>query len=145
VTSANRQTIDRFYAAVIAKDGDAIHEAIEDGFAPDAVMRISDSLPYGGAYTGREAIQALLGKLARTRTPMVLVEQIRVRRVIEQDNEIAVDVDFPWMAPAAAEPIPMAAVEWFSFRDGRVVDMLVSYRDTAACVRALDAANRVIN
>jgi ketosteroid isomerase-like protein len=137
VTSAYRGLIDRFYAAVIAKDADAIAAAIEDGFAPDAVMRISDSLPYGGVYTGRDTIQALLGKLARTRTPMVLVEGITVRRVLEQGDEIAVDVAFPWIAPGAAEPLPMAAVEWFTFRDGRVVDMTVSYWDTAACLRAM--------
>jgi ketosteroid isomerase-like protein len=139
VPSAHRLTLDRFYAAVIAKDGAAIHAAIEDGFAPDAVMRISDSLPYGGVYTGRDAIQALLGKLARTRTPMVLVEKINVRRVLEQGDEIAVDVAFPWLAPGAAEPIPMAAVEWFTFRDGRIVEMLVSYWDTAACLQAMAA------
>jgi ketosteroid isomerase-like protein len=129
--------IDRFYAAVIAKDGDAIAAAIDDGFAEDAVMRISDSLPYGGAYSGRDAVQALLGKLVRTRTPMVLVEQINVLRVLEQDNEIAVHVEFPWIAPDATEPIEMAAVEWFTFRDGRVVDMMVSYWDSAACLRAI--------
>jgi ketosteroid isomerase-like protein len=140
VTSAHRQIVDRFYAAVTAKDGEAIAAAIEDGFAPDAVMRISDSLPYGGVHAGREMIQALLGTLARTRTPMVLVEGITVRRVLEQGEEIAVDVQFPWIAPGAAEPIPMAAVEWFTFRDGRVVEMRVGYWDTAACLRAMESA-----
>jgi ketosteroid isomerase-like protein len=137
VTSLNRQVVDRFYAAVIAKDGTAIQAAISDGFATDAVMHISDSLPYGGVYSGREAIQALLGKLARTRTPMVLVEKIAVRRMVEQGEEIAVDVEFPWLAPGAAEPIHMAAVEWFTFRDGRIVEMTVSYWDTAACLQAM--------
>lgn len=142
MTSANRRVIDRFYAAVIAKDGEAIAAAIEDAFAPDAVMRISDSLPYGGVHAGREAIQGLLGKLARTRTPMVLVEKITVRRVLEQGDEIAVEVEFPWIAPGAAEPIRMAAVEWFTFRDGQVVEMTVSYWDTAACLRAMQAARQ---
>src|SRR5262245_28446469 len=120
MASAQRAAIDRFYAAVIAKDADAIAAAIDDGFAEDAVMRISDSLPYGGPYAGRDTIQALLGQLARTRTPMVLVEQIKVLRVLEQGDEIAVHVEFPWIAPGADQPIPMAAVEWFTFRDGRV-------------------------
>ena len=140
MASANRQVVDRFYAAVIAKDGAAIHAAIEDGFAPDAIMHISDSLPYGGVYAGREAIQILLGKLARTRTPMVLVEKIRVRRMLEQGEEIAVDVEFPWLAPGAAEPVHMAAVEWFTFHAGRIVEMTVSYWDTAACLQSMAAA-----
>jgi ketosteroid isomerase-like protein len=70
---------------------------------------------------------------------MVLVEKIHVRRVLEQGDEIAVHVEFPWIAPRAAEPIPMAAVEWFTFREGRVVEMIVSYWDTAACLRAMQA------
>ena len=71
---------------------------------------------------------------------MVLVEQIRVRRVLEQGDEIAVDVEFPWIAPGATESIPMSAVEWFTFRDGRIIDMAVGYWDTAACARALRAS-----
>lgn len=141
--SANRSVVDRFYAAVIAKDGEAIAAAIEDGFAPDAVLRLSDSLPYGGAHIGREAIQTLLGTLARTRTPMVLVEHITVRRMLEQGDEIAVDVEFPWIAPGASESIPMSAVEWFIFRDGRIVELSVGYWDTAAVAQALAAARGV--
>jgi len=38
-------------------------------------------------------------------------------------EQIAVDVEFPWIAPGAVEPIPMSAVEWFTFRDGRIVEM----------------------
>jgi ketosteroid isomerase-like protein len=142
VASEQRAAIDRFYAAVIARDADAIAAAIDDGFAPDAVLRISDSLPYGGVHAGRGAIQALLGTLARTRTPMVLVENIHVRRTLEERDQIAVQVEFPWIAPGAAEPIPMAAVEWFTFRDGRVVEMTVSYWDTAACLQAMDTARQ---
>lgn len=139
--SPNRAVVDRFYAAVIAKDADAIDAAITDGFAQDAVLRLSDSLPYGGAHVGREAIARLLGQLAQTRTPMVLVEGIKIRRVIEQGDEIAVDVEFPWIAPGAAEPIAMSAVEWFTFREGRVVDMSVGYWDTAAVAQALAAVH----
>lgn len=138
--SPNRQVVDRFYAAVMAKDAHAIRAAIADGFAEDAVLRLSDSLPYGGAHIGRDAIQGLLAKLAATRTPMVLVEGITIRRVLEQGDQIAVDVEFPWIAPGAAEAIPMSAVEWFTFRDGRIVDMAVGYWDTAAVERALAAA-----
>jgi hypothetical protein len=49
---------------------------------------------------------------------------------------------FPWTAPGARKPIPMAAFEWFTFRDGRISEMVVSYWDTAACVAAMKAAER---
>jgi ketosteroid isomerase-like protein len=33
----------------------------------------------------------------------------------------------------------MSAYEWFTFRDGRVSEMVVSYWDTAACLAAMQA------
>jgi ketosteroid isomerase-like protein len=47
---------------------------------------------------------------------------------------------FPWLAPGASEPISMSAIEWWTFRDGRVSEMVVSYWDTAACLAAIQAA-----
>jgi len=141
-TSTHRRILDRFYAAVAAKGAEEIAAAINGGFASDAVMVVSASLPYGGVHEGRDAIHRLLATLARTRTPMVLVEHMRIRRMIEAGDEIAVDVEFPWMALGATEPISMSAVEWFTFRNNKVVEMNVGYRDTAACVAAMAAARK---
>ena len=78
--SPNRAILERYYSALQHKDADKLRNAIEEGFAADAVLRISDSLP-----------------------------------------------------------IPMSAFEWFTFRDGRVSEMVVSYWDTAACLAAMQA------
>ena len=138
--SRNRAVLDRFYLAINRMEVDELAASIEDGFAPDAVMRISDSLPYGGSHRGRDAIKGMLTKLVTTRTPMVLPDKIVVKRMLEQGDQIAVEPDFLWLAPGASEPIRMSAVEWFVFSDGRVTEMQVGYWDTAACVRAMDAA-----
>ena len=140
MSSPNRRVLDRFYAAVQKKDPEEVALSIEEGFAPDVVLRLSDSLPYGGVYEGRETIKNLLVKLVTTRRPIVIPDQIVVDRIVEQGDQIVVEPVFPWLAPGATEPIRMSAVEWFTFRDGRVTEMKVVYWDTAACLKAMDEA-----
>jgi ketosteroid isomerase-like protein len=138
--SQNRAILERYYSALQNKDADELRNAIEEGFAPDAVNRISDSLPYGGTYAGREVILEMLMGFVTTTEPIIKPEEITIERVVEDGDSIVVWADFPWLAPGASEPIPMSAVEWFTFRDGRISEMVVSYWDTAACLAAMEAA-----
>jgi ketosteroid isomerase-like protein len=137
--SRNRAILERFYRALQHKDADELRSAIEAGFAPDAVNRISDSLPYGGTHAGREAILKMLTEFVTTRTPIIPPEQITIERMVEEGDSIVAKAVFPWLAPGASEPIPMSAFEWFTFRDGRISEMVVSYWDTAACLAAMQA------
>jgi ketosteroid isomerase-like protein len=138
--SRNRAILERYYSALQHKDADELRSSIEEGFAPDAVLRISDSLSYGGAHAGRETILTMLTGFVTTRTPIIRPEQITIERMVEEDDSIVVKAIFPWLAPGASEPIPMSAFEWFTFRDGRVSEMVVCYWDTAACLAAMQAA-----
>jgi ketosteroid isomerase-like protein len=138
--SPNRAILERFYSALRNKDADEVRSSIEEGFAPDAVNRISDSLPYGGTHAGREAILNLFAEFMTTTTPIIPPEQITVERMVEEGDSIVAKVVFPWLAPGANEPIQMWASEWYTFRDGRVSEMVVSYWDTAACLAAMQAA-----
>jgi ketosteroid isomerase-like protein len=137
--SQNRAILDRYYSALGHKDADELRSSIEEGFAPDAVLRVSDSLPYGGTITGREEILEMLMGFVTTTTPIIPPEQITIDRMVEEGDSIVAKADFPWLAPGASEPIPMSAYEWFTFRDGRVTEMVVSYWDTAACLAAMEA------
>jgi ketosteroid isomerase-like protein len=137
--SPNRAILERYYSALQHKDADELRSAIEEGFAPDAVNRISDSLPYGGTYAGREIILEMLMGFVTTTTPIIRPEQITIERMVEDGDSIVAWAAFPWLAPGASEPIPMSAVEWFTFRDGLVSEMVVSYWDTAACLAAMEA------
>jgi ketosteroid isomerase-like protein len=139
-TSPNRAIVERLYAALRNRDADGVRTAIEEGFAPDAVNRISESMPYGGTTTGREGILNLFAGFVTATTPIIPPEQITVERMVEEGDSIVAWVAFPWIAPGASEPIPMWASEWFTFRDGRVSEMVVSYWDTAACLAAMEAA-----
>jgi ketosteroid isomerase-like protein len=138
--SRNRATLERYYSALQHKNADELRSAIEEGFAPDAVLRISDSLPYGGTHAGRQVILTMLMGFVTTTAPIIRPEQIKIERMVEEGDSIVAKAVFPWLAPGAREPIPMSAFEWFTFRDGRVSEMVVSYWDTAACLAAMKAA-----
>jgi ketosteroid isomerase-like protein len=138
--SRNRATLERYYSALRHKNADELRSAIEEGFAPDAVLRISDSLPYGGTHAGREVILTMLMGFVTTTTPIIRPEQIEIESMVEEGDSIVAKAVFPWLAPGAREPIPMSAFEWFTFRDGRISEMVVSYWDTAACLAAMKAA-----
>jgi ketosteroid isomerase-like protein len=139
--SANQAFVERFYSALNDKDADGVRTLIEEGFAPDAVNRISESMPYGGTTTGREAIVELFAAFFTTTPPIIPLEQITVERMVGEGDTVAAWVEFPWFAPGTAtNPIQTGATEWFTFRDGLVTEMVVSYNDTAACLAAIEAA-----
>jgi ketosteroid isomerase-like protein len=139
--SQNRAILDRYYKALQDKDADELRSSINEGFARDAVLRISDSLPYGGTHTGRETIlNMLLGFVTPSPAPIIRPEQITIERIVEDGDSIVAKAVFPWTAPGARKSIPMSAFEWFTFRDGRVSEMVVSYWDTVACIAAMKAA-----
>lgn len=139
--SRNREILERYYSALQHKNAAELRRAIEEGFAPDAVLRISDSLPYGGTHSSRKVIlNMLLGFVTPTPNPIIRPEEIKIERMVEDGNSIVAKAVFPWTAPGARKPIQMSAFEWFSFRDGRISEMVVSYWDTAACVAAMKAA-----
>jgi ketosteroid isomerase-like protein len=138
--SRNRAILERYYSALQHKDADELRSSIEEGFAPDAVLRISDSLPYGGTHTGRETILEMLMGFVTTTAPIIRPEQITIEGMVEEGDTIVAKAVFPWLAPGASESIPMSAFEWFTFLDGRISEMVVSYWDTAACLAAMEAA-----
>jgi hypothetical protein len=100
--SPNRAIVERLYGALQNRDADGVRTAIEEGFAPDAVNRISESMPYGGTTAGQEAILNLFAGFVTATTPIIPPEQITVERMVEQGNSIVAWVAFPWIAPGAA-------------------------------------------
>ena len=137
--SRNRATLDRYYNALQQKNAAALRSAVEEGFASNAILRISDSLPYGGTHAGRDVILNMLMGFVTATDPIIRPEQIKIERVVEEGDYIVASAVFPWRAPGARDPIPMSASEWFTFRDGRITEMVVSYWDTAACLAAMKA------
>ena len=86
--SPNRAILERYYSALQHKNADELRSAIEEGFAPDAVLRISDSLPYGGTHAGRKVILTMLMGFVTTTTPIIRPEQIKIERMVEEGDSI---------------------------------------------------------
>lgn len=135
-----RDVVERLYAAIQAKDAEALGAIVDEGFAEDAVMKLSDSLPYGGEHHGRDRIRGMLVGLVSMERPMVIPDRIEVVRIVDQGDQVVAEASFWWLAPRADEPIPMTAFEWFTFADGRITEMKVAYWDTVAVADAIAAA-----
>jgi hypothetical protein len=142
-----REVVERFYAAVSAKNVDAIVQLADDRFAPDVVVREPESLPYGGSYEGLEKVKRLFTGLASPRSPidaeqMVIAEIMEAVSVADHLNHVVVAIRFPWTVPGAEEPLQTKALEWWTFTDLKVTEIQAFYWDTGACVALLGAAGQ---
>jgi hypothetical protein len=69
------------------------------------------------------------------------VDQLIVATNPEGDvDHVVAAVSFPWRAPHPL-PTPMRALEWFSVRQDKVIEIQVYLWDTAAGLAALRAAD----
>ena len=104
--SDTREAVERFYAAVRARDPQAIADLIDGWFAADVVVSEPGSLVYGGRYEGIDAIKRLFTGSASPRSVLdgsrLDVEQI-VESVAESDRlgHMFVAVNFPLVPPGA--------------------------------------------
>ena len=135
--SDTRDAVERFYAAVRARDPKGIADLIDDWFAADVVVSEPDSLVYGGRYEGIDAVRRLFAGSASPRSVLdgsnLKVDQI-VESVAESDRlgHVFVAVSFPLTPTGADAPIPIRAVHWWIFRDLQVASIEAFYSDTAA-------------
>lgn len=137
-----REAVERFYAAVRARDPQAIADLIDGWFATDVVVSEPESLVYGGRYEGIDPVRRLFAGSASPRSVLdgsqLIVEQI-VESVAESDRlgHVFVAVSFPLTPPGADKPVSIRAVHWWIFRDLRVASIEAFYWDTAACAGLL--------
>lgn len=125
------QTVDRFYAHVLAGE---LPEAAAL-YAPDAVLRIPESLSYGGRHLGREGLLQVLGGLYGraeidfVRGPLLplgsdrAVAFNRFDRILLRDN------------PGGGAAVDLCEV--YTVVDGAITTCEVWYWDTAALQAAL--------
>ena len=140
--SDTREVVERFYAAVRARDEAAVADLVQDWFAPDVVVKEPESLIYGGSYAGIDAARRVLGGIASPRSSLdgskLEIEQI-VEAVAESDklDHVFVAISFALLPPGSDASIPMRAVQWWIFRDLQVASIESFYWDTAACAGLL--------
>jgi ketosteroid isomerase-like protein len=127
-----------FYAGVIAKDLDCINAMIDTYFAQDAIVRMPQSLYYGGEYRGQTALKQLFSGLAHPKSA-VRADSMRLERVCGSGDCVATILSFEWRG-RGGDKLLTRNTEWFTFEDGRITEILAFYEDTAQCV-AVDQAH----
>ncbi|HEX4109413.1 MAG TPA: nuclear transport factor 2 family protein [Solirubrobacteraceae bacterium] len=121
--------VERFYRALNARDLAGVQALIDETFAADFAARLPPSLPYGGEHDAAQMKRLMKGLLTAPE-PVIDPEAIKIERLLAAENEAVVELSFPWKLPGQ-EPLATGNIEWFRFAGGKLVEMLVLYRDTA--------------
>jgi ketosteroid isomerase-like protein len=131
-TSDVREVVERFYEAARTRDAASIAELVDERFAAEAVVREPESLPFGGAHEGVDAIKALFDVLYRPGSESGLAD-VSVETIIESAGESdKLDHVVVALAFGSLRGEPGRALQWWTFHDFRVVEIRTFYWDTAA-------------
>lgn len=137
---APEDVVRKVYSAFNSGDSAAIRAAAEKYFADDVAVYEAESLPWGGTYRGLETVAAMTSGIASPESP-IDAARLRIDQMIvgQPDpsgaSQVVVAVSFPWRGAQAT--IPMRALEWFTVRSGKVVEIRVFLWDTAAAIAVL--------
>ncbi|MBD0270641.1 MAG: nuclear transport factor 2 family protein [Acetobacteraceae bacterium] len=145
-TAANVETVRRVFAAVEKRGDDAAgrdarRAAYRDAYAPGATIHEAPGLPYGGDYSGPDAVErhargydaawsGSQGAAERELDPAFLAGGDRVAVVWRQRARDA----------ATGERFDMPAVSVFELRGGRIVDARMFHFDPGAAAAFLHRA-----
>lgn len=125
--------------ATAAADRTAVVEAVVDAFnrgdmdgvlshfAADVVVHEADSIPHGGTHSGREAFVAMLTTLGST-------YEIENEKTVVTDagDVVLLRMNPTFTSRATGRSATVPTVEVYTVQDGRIVDVDVYYKDTAA-------------
>ncbi|MGV9867539.1 nuclear transport factor 2 family protein [Rhodococcus koreensis] len=133
------------YEAFKTTDPDTIERVSRSHFADDVIVREAESLPWGGSYVGIDTVAAMTKGIASAESPIdganLRIDQLHVASTTaEGDTHVLAAVSFPWRGETT---IPMRALEWFTIRHGKVVEIQVFLWDTAAAISALRSDSNV--
>jgi ketosteroid isomerase-like protein len=129
-----RLMVEQFYAALVAKDVEAVGAAIDDNFAEDARLVRPESLPGGGVVDGAARVKRLMTAVAGVRGAPLDAAEMRIEQVLEDTagdlDHVVVELSFPWAGT------PTRALECWTVRDLKVIEIRAFYWDTAMMVSA---------
>ena len=114
--------------SMMAGDGAGVMSVLH----PDLVVRAAPSLWYGGDHHGPTAFAEAMGVIAERVDAKVTDYQ-----VYDCDEVTVVNMRATFTAKATGRSMEMPITEIYRVRDGRIVDMDVYYKDTAALLALL--------
>lgn len=126
--AATKGLVEHLYALTGSGQWDKVEELLTDDFR----IVEAETLPFGGVYEGKGALQALFTKVfAFWQDPSLEYKDI----AISQDN-IVVLLSFHATSRFNGERLEMPLCEVFHLRDGKFSGITPYYFDTAAICRA---------
>jgi uncharacterized protein len=129
MSSENVQVVEQFEHAFVRGD---MHEVLSL-LHEDIVVHEALSLPYGGDHRGHDGFLALAAAFNRV---WAMTSPLDLTFLDTGEEVVVVLVRYDVVARATGTPLTLDHVEIYTVRDGRIADLDVYYRDTAAIVEA---------
>lgn len=118
VSPTNKQQLSKVFDHILAGDPTNGMNALVELCDEDVVFREPGSFPYGGAYTGPGSIAGLYARVAE----FLALERLEIERIAGDGDEVVVRARVQ-LRGASADAEPAQICEWYSFRDGKIVEM----------------------
>jgi ketosteroid isomerase-like protein len=129
MSRANVNVVERFEDAFVRGDMDEILSLL----SPDIVVHEAPSLPYPGDHQGHDGFLRLADAF---NSVWEIVSDLDLTFMDAGEAHVVVLVAFDVVTRSTGVPLRLRLVEVYTVRDGRIADLDVYYRDTAAIVEA---------
>ncbi|MFG1608573.1 nuclear transport factor 2 family protein [Actinoplanes sp. NPDC049265] len=121
--SDNKSKITDVYEKAAAGAVEESFRLLLDLFDPDVDIHETPITPWGGEFHGRDEMIEMFSKLSTYLGP----EPIKIRGIFGEEDSVVVRFLGNFKADPDAEPVSIDVVEWYTFRDGLIVDLRVFY------------------
>jgi ketosteroid isomerase-like protein len=129
MSKANVEVVERFEHAFVGGDMDEVMSLL----AADIVVHEAPSLPYPGDHHGHDGFLKLADAFNRV---WEIKSPLDLTLLDVGDTRVVVLVQFDVEARATGTPLTLRLAEIYTVTDGKIADLDIYYRDTAAIVAA---------
>jgi ketosteroid isomerase-like protein len=129
MSSENIRVVERFEHAFVRGDMDEVLSLLHE----DIVVHEAPSLPYAGDHRGHDGFLKLAEAFNRV---WEMTSPLDLTVLDAGETAVVVLVRYDVVARATGNALTLDHVEIYTVRDGKITDLDVYYRDTAAIVEA---------
>jgi ketosteroid isomerase-like protein len=133
MSQRNVEVVQRFEDAFVRGDMDEVLSLLTS----DVVVHEAPSLPYPGDHRGHDGFLRLAEAFNAV---WEIVSDLDLTFLDAGETHVVVLVAFDVMTRSTGVPLRLRLAEVYTVRDGRIADLDVYYRDTAAIVEATGGA-----
>jgi uncharacterized protein len=131
MTDQNVEVVQRFEDAFVRGDMEEVLSLV----AEDIVVHEAPSLPYPGDHRGHDGFLALADAFNRV---WEITSPLDLTLLDAGDSRVVALVRFDVVVRATGKPLTLELAEIYTVHDGRIADLDIYYRDTAAIAAATD-------